>query len=979
MIETGDTQISVSLSALIHGGQEIKLKRNQTIPFAFGRAYVVIDGCVELQSCRFDELGPVGRRRTLFKLLTAQGAIGIDPRTSGGHQAWLGIAEVDSIIQEVPLVSLLSSALTGDKASQKVLETWCEHLGQILSTEWTSPLPTSLLRIPDGGHYEFGKDEALAPAPDRYFLVQVESGAVQILDRPDGELTAEDGFVLLTGDTWFRIATDSAEIEVVDEPGLKHLTKLTSGLAKLQGLFAHYLARKLAQEDLDEVDRRKNSQRLRNLETKAAVQDLAQVLHPVEHFPLRDDPLLTAASVLGTLAGVTMLPARASEDMARVNDPLEPIARASRVRHRKILLGNEWWKSDNGPFLAFVGDERKPVALIPSGRGYDLVDPDKRFREPLTADVRDKIAPDGYVIYRPLPDSMQGVADLARFSLKGKSADLIFIVAMALLGTLLGMITPRVTASLVDTAIPAAEGSFLVQLALILFCAGVANGAFTWAQVMTMVRTSIRTEDAAQSSLWDRLLRASPKFFRKFASGELQNRVEAVSDISRRLNTATLRPLFSGIMALLNWLLLWYYSWDLAEIALWIGLAVLVIVLFIGYFVRKLSHVLHDIEGDYQGLVIQLIGGVSKIRVAGAEHRAFNKWMRKYTENLTLNLKIQGWKDAMTLVNHILIPVATAILFWKAVELTIDLPIDDEDRISIGDFVAFNTAFLLYLTGWTDLSNAIVEIMDSAAKIFRIRPLLEEKPEVPAGASDPGRISGRIALENVSFRYKEDGPLIIDRVSLSVDPGEYVAFVGPSGSGKSTILRLLLGFEQPEDGRVLYDGKDLAGLDVLAVRRQIGTVLQEGRLNQGSIIDNISNNAKTTHGEVWDAITDAGMSDDINAMPMGLHTTVAEGGFNLSGGQRQRLLIARAMVLRPKTFFFDEATSALDNKTQAVVSQALDRRKVTRIVIAHRLSTIRNADKIFVLEKGRIVQRGSFDELSRTEGTFKDLMARQMV
>ncbi|MEM9488737.1 MAG: NHLP bacteriocin export ABC transporter permease/ATPase subunit, partial [Myxococcota bacterium] len=600
-------------------------------------------------------------------------------------------------------------------------------------------------------------------------------------------------------------------------------------------------------------------------------------------------------------------------------------------------------------------------------------------RQPLTHAMRATIHSDAYVLYRPLPDAMNGFRDLARFTFWGKKRDIGFILLMALLVTGLGMLTPRVTSSLVDTAIPAADAAFLVQLALILGVAGIASGILTYIQTMTMVRTSVRTEDAAQSSLWDRLLRASPTFFRRFPSGDLQHRVDAVSEISRELNTATLRPLFSGVTALLNWLLLWYYSWELAKLALYVGATVMAIVLVIGHFVRVLSRQLSEADGECQGMVIQLVGGVSKLRVAASEQRAFNQWLRFYMKTLRLTVRMQAWKDAVTVLTNILIPPATILLFWKAVDITIDLEFTDPDRISIGDFVAFNAAFVLYLLGWSDLSNAIVQVMDSAAKLYRIRPLLDERPEVPEGAGDPGRLTGRIRLDDVSFRYHEDGPLILDRLSLDIHPGEYIALVGPSGSGKSTILRLLLGFEVPDEGRVLYDGKDLAGLDTLAVRRQLGTVLQDGRLNGASILDNIANNAKVTLGEVWEAVADAGMTRDIEEMPMGLHTMINEGGWNISGGQRQRLLIARAMVLRPQIFMFDEATSALDNETQATVSDSLDRRECTRIVIAHRLSTIRNADRIVVIDGGRIAQQGTFEELQAQDGLFRNLMSRQML
>jgi ABC-type bacteriocin/lantibiotic exporter with double-glycine peptidase domain len=260
----------------------------------------------------------------------------------------------------------------------------------------------------------------------------------------------------------------------------------------------------------------------------------------------------------------------------------------------------------------------------------------------------------------------------------------------------------------------------------------------------------------------------------------------------------------------------------------------------------------------------------------------------------------------------------------------------------------------------------------------RAKPILHETPEIDVNKADPGKLSGKLELEHVCFRYKADGPWNLDNVSIKAEAGEFIAFVGPSGSGKSTIIRLLLGFDTPELGTVYFDGQDLSGLDTSAIRRQLGVVLQNGRINSASIFENISGGALVTIDEAWEAARMAGFADDIQAMPMGMHTVISEGGTNLSGGQRQRLLIARSLVLKPKVLIFDEATSALDNRTQAIVSESLDKLRVTRVVIAHRLSTIKNADRIYVIEAGRVVQQGSYDELASQEGLFANLMARQM-
>ena len=298
--------------------------------------------------------------------------------------------------------------------------------------------------------------------------------------------------------------------------------------------------------------------------------------------------------------------------------------------------------------------------------------------------------------------------------------------------------------------------------------------------------------------------------------------------------------------------------------------------------------------------------------------------------------------------------------------------------LSMGAFLAFNSAFGTFLSGVTDLSNTLTDILGIVPLWERAKPIVQGKPESDPTQTDPGRLTGRIILDHVTFRYREDGPLTLDDVSIYAEPGEFIAFVGPSGSGKSTIFRLFLGFETPLSGTVYYDGQDLTGLDIQAVRRQLGVVLQNGRINSGSMFENITCGALATLDEAWGAARMSGLAEDIEQLPMGMHTVISEGGTNLSGGQRQRLLIARAILLKPKIILMDEATSALDNRTQAIVTESLDKLNATRIVIAHRLSTIRNADRIYVIEAGRLVEAGSFEELVKRGGLFARLVARQL-
>jgi ATP-binding cassette subfamily C protein len=429
---------------------------------------------------------------------------------------------------------------------------------------------------------------------------------------------------------------------------------------------------------------------------------------------------------------------------------------------------------------------------------------------------------------------------------------------------------------------------------------------------------------------------------------------------------------------LLNLALLFYYSVKLALIAVAVALVAIVVTTISGVLLVRKFRPLLELQGNIFGQTVQLINGISKLRVAGGEERAFASWSKNYSRQVKLELSTQNVEDAVALFNTVMPTLTSALLFWFTISLVTEAQTSGESGLTIGTFLAFNTAFGTFIKGATDVSNTVSGALQVVPQWKRAQPILETVPEVNLSKADPGKLMGRITVDHVTFRYRDDGPLTLDDVSIYAEPGEFIALVGGSGSGKSTIFRLLLGFETPKAGTIYYDGQDLSGLDVDAVRRQLGVVLQTGRIMSASIFENLASGAQITLDEAWEAARMAGLADDIAAMPMEMHTVISEGGGNLSGGQRQRLLIARALVLKPRILLFDEATSALDNRTQAIVSESLDKLQVTRMVIAHRLSTIRNAHRIYVLQAGRVVQEGSFEELASQEGLFAQLMARQM-
>jgi NHLM bacteriocin system ABC transporter ATP-binding protein len=739
--------------------------------------------------------------------------------------------------------------------------------------------------------------------------------------------------------------------------------------------------------DLDHKDLEARRQRLVDKErrrlqtTQEAIAALAGAARPQSDalLPVAGQPMLAAIGAVGRWSGIKIVePPRAMRDLAGAQYA-RAVASASRIRVRTVMLTEAWWNSDAGPLVAFRGEDRQPVALLPTGHGrYRLYDPVRSTYEPVNGHVAATLDPRAYMLYRPLASRMVGAWDLIRFGFRGHQRTLRTIVLAALMASLLGMLMPIAFGILVDSVIPDGNRVLLLQLAGALAAAALGTSLFDLVQGCAVVRLESSASHDTQAAVWDRLLGMRPAFFRNFSTGDLVNRGLSVSTIHRQLSGSTFRALIGGAAALLNLFLLFFYSARLALLGVGVAALASTVTVICGLQTIRRMKPLQEVEGAIFGLTVELIQGVSKLRVSAGESAAFARWAGKFVEQQRLKQSVQRFQDVLHAFNEFLPVFASTLLFWLAsTEIRGDR---HAAGLSTGTFLAFNAAFGTFLGGAMSMSNTLVEALQNLVLFERAQPILQGEPEVDARKADPGTLSGKLEVDHITFRYRTDGPLTLENVTLRAAPGEFIAIVGPSGSGKSTLLRMLLGFETPESGAVYYDGQAVAGLDVHAVRRQIGVVLQSSNIMAGSILENIAAGAPITLNDALAAARDAGLEQDLDAMPMGMHTFISEGGTNLSGGQRQRLLIARALACRPRVVFFDEATSALDNRTQAIVSRSLERLQVTRIVIAHRLSTIQNAQRIYVIDAGRVVQEGSFSELAaRQDGLFARMMARQML
>jgi NHLM bacteriocin system ABC transporter ATP-binding protein len=684
-----------------------------------------------------------------------------------------------------------------------------------------------------------------------------------------------------------------------------------------------------------------------------------------------DDATYAVCRVVAEAAGITLAKASAGGAVSERIDPVERIAVASGIRTRPVRLEGHWWRENAGPLVGHRGASGTPVALLWRRGAYEAVSPDSGRRARIGRSGAAEFEERAVMFYRPLPEQPMSKWRLARFCLRGARGDLRNLILAGLVTVALGALVPLATGQVLGVYVPNAETSLIVQVSLAIIITGVVSAAFMLLQNLTILRIEGRIESTLQPALWDRLLRLPTKFFTERSTGELASAAMGISAIRRVLSGIGPVAVQAGTVGAMNLVLLFCFSVPLALTALAMLVVIAAVFLTMGLWELRWQRQLITLSNKLNNQAFQTLRGLPKLRVAAAENFAYAAWAGEFARSRELQQRAGRIKNLTTVLNAVYLPLCSLAFFML-------LAGPARGSLSASAFLTFNTSVTMLLTSVTQLTGAFVSAAAALPMFEQIKPVFEEAPEVRSGSTQPGALSGEIEARDLSFRYSEEGPLVLDGVSLRVRAGEFVAIVGPSGCGKSTLLRLLIGFDKPLSGSVLYDSQDLSALDRSAVRRQCGVVLQNAQPFTGSILDCICGAEAFTQEEAWEAAAMAGLAEDIKRMPMGLHTMISGGGA-ISGGQRQRLMIAQALVRRPRILFFDEATSALDNETQRTVTESTRALQATRVVIAHRLSTVLDADRVIVMSDGRVVQQGPPAELlADTGGRLHELVRRQM-
>ncbi|UNC93201.1 NHLP bacteriocin export ABC transporter permease/ATPase subunit [Candidatus Contubernalis alkaliaceticus] len=964
----------------------ISLSSNQALLLDSSQVvWMVQEGKADVYAVSLRDNIPVGRLIHLFRAEMGQTLFGLDTFLGEGVEMGLLVTG----IPDTTLIRRLRSELL-KKAREKNSQLLAESAAYMVES-WVMDMSLSIFRrvpptrfkpLEPGDQLDVKEGEAFRPQGNILWIRQC-TGASQAAGRKEMTLWAGEDFYPLTGDTWLQ-AVEDGHIQCRDTLGLVDLklpdkeTALWKALDYFHSFILPCIHNNLKDQEKQERERliKGVSNNQEYLSQAFEYLEKAVSLEEVLSGEALADPLVEACRRVGLSLGIKIKtpPAWLMTGQQKPSQLIVEVAQASNIRCRRVQLTDKWWKKDNGPLVVFHKETGNPRAVLPvNSNTYHIYDPQTGQEEVLTEEKAQDIHSQAYMLYPSFPDRSLTTLDLLKFIYRRAwRKDLWLAGLMGILGGLLGLVMPFLTGVLFDGVIPMADKGELILMAQFLLVSALAVFFFNVVQLLAVLRVESRVDFSLQAAFWDRLMKLPLSFIQHFSAGDLGSRATGIMMIRHMISGMVINSLFSGVFSLLNFILIFYYLPSLAWIAITLVLGASVITILLGSAQARLQHSVMEIEGKISGLLLQVFGGITRFRMAGAENRAYYLWAKQFGEQRKNQYKSQT-------IGNYLMTFSAAFPFIASTVIYISfIAVAGGETVSTGIFLAFNAAFTGMVVSLMSLSSQVVVLMQAVPLLRRLRPILEGEPEIDEARLDPGELKGEIEVSRVTFRYNQEDSPVVDDVSLKIKAGQFAAIVGGSGSGKSTLFKMLLGFLRPEKGTVYFDGQDLSTLDLSYLRKQLGVVLQNDRLLPGSILENILGASNLTIDDAREAARMAGLAEDIQNMPMGMHTFIAEGGSTISGGQQQRMLIARAVVKKPRILLFDEATSALDNRTQSMVTQSLEGLKATRLVIAHRLSTVMNADIIYVLEKGRIVQKGTYAQLMAEKGVFQSMAKRQL-
>ena len=685
---------------------------------------------------------------------------------------------------------------------------------------------------------------------------------------------------------------------------------------------------------------------------------------------LNDDRIQTKNAIEEILRFYHIKCPELPENLTDRNEQLEYLMRPYGIMRRTVKLTEGWYKDAYGPMLAVRKDDGTVAALMPAQlRGYYFLDPATGKRVKVNSKTAGLFDMEAICFYKPFPLKALKIPDLLIYMLRTISnADWFYIILCTLLITGIGFLAADQTKKLYEDVLLSSSYQVLIAMAIYMIGTGISKLMITTVKELYYRRTQSKMSLFVGAASMMRVLSLPASFFKQFSAGELSARVEYIKRLCTSMASLILSTGLTAVFSLAYIGQIFSYAPGLVIPALLVTGATVVLSIVTMLLQTRVTRLQMENSTKENGINYAMLTGVQKIKLAGAEKRAFARWAEQYARVSELEYNPPTLLKLGSVLTKAISLAGTIVIYYYSLKT----------GISVGDYGAFNVSYGMVSGAFMSLAGIASTVAGIKPILDMVKPILEAVPEVSEGKKVIQSLKGRIELSNVSFRYSDNMPMILNNINLRIHAGDYVAIVGETGCGKSTLIRLLLGFELPRLGAVYYDGKDITTIDLRSLRRRIGVVMQNGQLFTGSIYDNIVISAPwLTLDDAWEAARIAGLDEDIRRMPMGMQTIISEGSGGISGGQKQRMMIARAVAPKPKVLIFDEATSALDNVTQKKVSEALDSLKCTRIVVAHRLSTIRQCNRILFLKNGVIAEEGTYEKLIEKGGLFAELVERQ--
>ena len=942
-------------------------------------AWFIDQGAVNLFLVEFKDGVERAAPQHLLRRESGQLLPGVAPDERGGNEGTtlsvIAKGLPGTVLKRLP-TSLLSEVDPAELAAQT--DTWLTDIAEKLARLASHlPRPTALA--------EPGLTQTLPPC-----TLSARRGVVWVSEPPRGTSLfmgiidqAEDAATIGSHETWIPLTRtswltlfDEVTISGKSTETLAQQGTLLSALASFHSVaFAlERLNRKLAVVDYANLERAQTASR-RTAE-RAARQRLLNIYDlPIDRDArVEDTALADALQIIGRHEGIDFqVPVRSGPANSPVG--LVDILDVSGVRARCVRLTSErsWWRGDSNAMLAFRAEDGQPVALLPRMFGsYREIDPVSKRSVPITAERASALGDRAWMFYRPLPSGEVKPADLLGIALRGSAAELTRLVLAGLPGGLIKLLPALALGFVANQVTAGGSTGALYAVAVALAGFGLLGALLHVLQSTAMMRLEGRSASRVEAAFWDRLMRLPPSVLHRHPAGDLAMSGMTFQNLRDGLQGVVADSLLSIVFLLPALGVIFVYDAALGVIAVVFSLASLLVTAVLG--LRQISPYGRMISASRRvaGRLFQIMGGIAKLRVENAEGSAFAIWARDYREQKRAELELGVLEGHSRALAAALPFIAGGVLLFATVEVS-------GRNIPVGDFLVVYTLFIAFHAAIARLGESFGTIAAMLPAFDQMRPLLAAVPESDVEGQLVEHLGGELLFDRISFRYDPEGPLVLDDVTIRARPGEFVALAGESGAGKSTLFRLALGIDRPTTGAVYYDGRDLRHLNLKQVRRKIGAVPQSVGLHPQDLWDNLaSHHDEVANEEVWAAVRTAEVESEIKSMPMGMMTMVGTSGAVLSGGESQRVTIARSVIGSPRIMLLDEATNWLDNESQAQVMRNLTDLTSTRVVIAHRLSTLEQADRIYVLQAGKVVQSGSFSELMEVEGVFKELVKRQI-